>query len=750
MTLNEEVYNTVGTDASGIGYGSYLQTMLTDGKLKYNTPWDVSNIYVRNKGCFLLGSGFENNRPISILKFTNFEDGNNTRAKTLDITSIDDSAIPYVSIRLMRLAYNADFSSGLPAQGVTWGNNVSTTGYREYWDIWRPVTNINFNNLVYTVYCQVLDNTDTDNPVYYTYSLDYVKNNLPNLYRFGFDGNQYLVNFSIRAFYGNAGERERLTSSYIFPVCELYFPSQNMLVYWKPLSQSYTQNDQYFGETRSFYYNTSQQRFYYPSITQNPYSGRLFRYTMHSNANNANQAFISTYPYPQSIDWNSLSEQNYIVNGLPNNNKPNFGIFMDYYPTLNTNRPIYYMSGILIEQTMNGLGVWWVDTEDSIQSETGKNCTDPHMHIGIIDEEGFTNGSGFSGSEAQNAIQSNWENYTDSPFDYTIPDNFGNLVSDISLNSPNISPLNTFNSNYLISANTLNQFASWLWNPDGTVFDDIVNGLKLFGQNPIEALTSLKLFPFDLTPFFSTTSSNITMGRTNSGINADLVTGTKTAVIDMGSVLFNAKYNNFLDYSPYTKCMLYLPYCGTVDISPTDVVGKTVSVKYIIDFVTGGCTAVVYFDNIPYVYKTGIIGFNIPVTSTDSAALTSSVISGTLNAVNSGVNVFSGNLREIPNFGGSLYQLSTSAKQTFQQSGASTGYSSQYQPQNAYFIVSRPSTNIPKTFPHTFGYSANTSGRIRDFSGFTICKNVDTSGIPDATAEEREEIKRILESGFYA
>ena len=69
-------------------------------------------------------------------------------------------------------------------------------------------------------------------------------------------------------------------------------------------------------------------------------------------------------------------------------------------------------------------------------------------------------------------------------------------------------------------------------------------------------------------------------------------------------------------------------------------------------------------------------------------------------------------------------------------------------PLDSYVIVSRPSVEEPDNFAHTYGKVCHTTGLLNDMSGFTVCKNVDVTGIT-ATEEERSMIKTFLESGVF-
>ena len=141
---------------------------------------------------------------------------------------------------------------------------------------------------------------------------------------------------------------------------------------------------------------------------------------------------------------------------------------------------------------------------------------------------------------------------------------------------------------------------------------DYINGLTIEGviqsaaNDPASFITSIRIYPFD----FNTTDSshvvldnNIVLGKYDCQLDSGaagggsvecyrLTNGYKTH-FNLGTYTFTPHFNSFLDYSPYTKYELYLPYCGFVDMDATEYTGKTISIDYILDYTQGSCLAVV-------------------------------------------------------------------------------------------------------------------------------------------------------------
>ena len=146
-------------------------------------------------------------------------------------------------------------------------------------------------------------------------------------------------------------------------------------------------------------------------------------------------------------------------------------------------------------------------------------------------------------------------------------------------------------------------------------------------------IISLRVFPFNLagmtTDYISPTNGvYMGTGHTNFCPNASNLFRLNTVIgyLDCGTcqVVPETPYNDFRDmYNCSVLC--FLPYCGTVELTPAEVIGRTLHVKYHIDFQSGACTALVKLvgDKGEYTVasKSGQIGFTLPVTATNAGQL---------------------------------------------------------------------------------------------------------------------------------
>ena len=64
--------------------------------------------------------------------------------------------------------------------------------------------------------------------------------------------------------------------------------------------------------------------------------------------------------------------------------------------------------------------------------------------------------------------------------------------------------------------------------------------------------------------------------------------------VECGSVNVEELHHSLLDYSPFSRLTIYLPFIGFMDLDDKMVMGKTVRVNYRVDVLSGRCLAEVY------------------------------------------------------------------------------------------------------------------------------------------------------------
>lgn len=324
-----------------------------------------------------------------------------------------------------------------------------------------------------------------------------------------------------------------------------------------------------------------------------------------------------------------------------------------------------------------------------------------------------------------------------------------NYVTETPLTKPTLSTVSAFNRTFAVNYTAIRGLADWLWNADETVFEEIISGLGLMGERPIEGIIDIRMYPFDVATLLTTAGTQvIKIGRTNSPVSGLIVSTADNAIIDLGSCTFTNKFKSFLDYSPYTEARLYIPYCGVIPIDTAEFMGHEISAKMIVDIVTGACTVLIYKDKIITYYAQGTCGVSIPFTGTDSAQFAQSVLGGVINGT---IDVVSGaaskDVGKITSGAGELFSGFATPVQ-YATGGSSTPSCGNWQPQYAYFIIDRPTPIPPDDYGHCVGYACEIYDTLSNFSGYTVINNADLSGFA-ATETEKQMIKSLMQEGIY-
>lgn len=382
-----------------------------------------------------------------------------------------------------------------------------------------------------------------------------------------------------------------------------------------------------------------------------------------------------------------------------------------------------------------------------------RNCKldDNNVYIPITGNNGIVSDKYTNGNENVNNpnynINDPWGSWKFNPNNID-PNQYTNKID---LAHPGLTTTGIFNRTFALTGENVNSLADYLWNADESIFNEIVKGLALMGGNPIDGMIDLRLYPFDVVSKSSTTgASTIVVGRTDTKINGVKISD-YNAILDLGGCTFFPYFGNFLDYEPFTSASLYIPYVGIVPISTGDFMGQTISCKMVVDITTGSCTAIVFANNIPIIYKNGNIGVEIPMTGSNSAEYASRVMGGlTSGAADIALGAASKSVGQVVSGVGSIVDSALSVNNTmYNTAGSSSPACGLWQPQNCYFIIQRPVPIVPDNYGHTIGYACNYQSAISECSGYTQTYNVDVSTI-NAPESEKNAIAEILNSGFYA
>lgn len=426
----------------------------------------------------------------------------------------------------------------------------------------------------------------------------------------------------------------------------------------------------------------------------------------------------------RSYDSSAVSRSSYSINSIPYMQSSEYNI---YSPILNA----IFSTGV------------------TPPTPGGDN---PYEGAGLNDEP--------AGGEDQN-----FEETSDTIAEPTLPASPATGSGFITAYVPTLTEINDV-ADYLIDPNVLQALA-------GTVLklSDVVIGLSIFPFTI--AATGSKEIKMNLC------GVHLTTGVTCHYSDSQFVN------LDMGSLEVKKYWDNCLDYDPYTRITLYLPYVGFVDLDTDEVMGKTIGVKYNVDIVTGCCLALIIVDNSVLYQYPGECSCQIPITSVSfdtflqsavqlgiTAASGARAIKGAAGPVaQAGSNVLAtedaGVQRlamqdynaERAKFAGikagvadSLISASVgavlSAKGQYSHAGAMSSCAGILGTQKPFLIIKRPKQCMPEGYEGIRGFPCNMKATLSDLEGYTEVGDIHLN-IPDATVAEIVECEQFLKEGVY-
>lgn len=395
------------------------------------------------------------------------------------------------------------------------------------------------------------------------------------------------------------------------------------------------------------------------------------------------------------------------------------------------------------------------------------------------------------------------------------------LGDSIDIQKPSIGVANNFLTMYALTETQVSNFGSVLWtswveeiSPGEwsltKMIDNFTAGFDLLTTTAsfdiasvLQFIVSLRVYPFSLVNLHITQNAGQVayIGRGEYGINCgggqNILKFTESmGYLDAGSLTVPRHFGDWRDHDN-TTVMAYLPYCGTVELNPSDVVGRTLVCTYAVDVYTGQCMAIIESyspedlggKHYPIAIASGTIGVSIPVSTTNSGQIAGAFINSAMNimqivsgaATDAAMQIAGA---ELAMNSKAMSKQSTAYKEAYAQQQAAgiatnlgnaglgvenealgylsskgvgfptlsggSGLTSFMEPSSAYIQIRRGLYKTNDQYDHTNGKPSTDARPLSSYigTGLTICNNVDVSGL---TCHEYEKaaIKEMLASGVY-
>lgn len=273
-------------------------------------------------------------------------------------------------------------------------------------------------------------------------------------------------------------------------------------------------------------------------------------------------------------------------------------------------------------------------------------------------------------------------------------------------------------------------------------------------------------------------NNEIPVGDGNPTVDIPCVTGKPTGSLppfELNIITFTPKFNNFLDYEPYSKYEIYLPYYGWLTLKSTDILNKQVHVIYKLQ--TDGSSGMVFVTTDTKLLFSSEISIAVvfPISTTNKEIIDRQATSQLLNMIMSGVMGtasigFGGGMALTgAKLGTQLMGLGIMAGGIQQGlKGMTSGFSnlnelietgsgsvgsnksSAWNPKKVRTRITSPQIAVDdlEKYSKYIGRPLQENYTLNELNGYTIVGGVHVENIGLATEEEKTEIEKTLRSGF--
>lgn len=316
------------------------------------------------------------------------------------------------------------------------------------------------------------------------------------------------------------------------------------------------------------------------------------------------------------------------------------------------------------------------------------------------------------------------------------------------------------------------------------------NGFFQFMQNLVENISDL-FISFGMVPFTVDKGATVEVTWFDFAISGQQVgTGiyldkaaSQFVEMDMGTIMLDGSddrifaTDSVLDYSPYSRLGIYLPFIGYQELDIDECRNNSLHLIYRIDILSGTVVAILRIQERDIYQFTGNCLTQLPLTSMDAQTMISNAVNIGIAAAGAGAtgavasagdaltaeNLANGDITaagaelqnaqramQVSNAGGSLAAATANGmmgmKPNFKKSGGIGASASLISVMQPYLFLTTPRQSMPDNYNKVCGFPCNVGGTLGDFEGFTVVEDIRLNGLV-ATSPEVEEIYKLLKSG---
>lgn len=336
----------------------------------------------------------------------------------------------------------------------------------------------------------------------------------------------------------------------------------------------------------------------------------------------------------------------------------------------------------------------------------------------------------------------------DTPTDDTPTDDYTNddmIINDIVLAPSNLTKM------YVTNSANVENLSLFLWNSSDSVYESIVKNLALQGANPLDAIISLRLFPFDLSSVCTTSSqqTDMSIGRVTATDAKGYQVVSIHPYVHLLDFTIPSHYGTFMDYEPYSNYYLYLPFYSTIPLNTKDFLNKSISVDMVVDVINGVANYLISVNGTIIKILNFKIAIDIPLSAIDDRQRSNQFINTIMNAGVSAVGLASGNpIAVSTGIVGAISSdfVNQNGMTSVINGGLQGCYLNYINPLDFYLIQTHSVYSEPINYNYQIGYPCERNYKLSSISGKIWVDNADFNNVP-CTEFEKNELRNLFKNG---
>lgn len=314
-----------------------------------------------------------------------------------------------------------------------------------------------------------------------------------------------------------------------------------------------------------------------------------------------------------------------------------------------------------------------------------------------------------------------------------------------------------------LGSNTYNKYCLTDKNQLKNLINEIYNN-----ESQLSFLTSVVAFPFDITYPSSLIESSLVLGDEEYSNVKIYGLASKYDFISPYYFVASIDFNNYftgsyMDYEPYTKYELYLPFYDYVELKSADIKNSIVDVYYTFDFTNGNGKIFIINRTKNYIIKSVEcnIGVKIAVNRNNLQQLQDERIQlgikSAISGVSSVASIIGGSVIGNPllvasgvvGLTNTGIDIATKLALQHEKSSSSnnSSYNECYGTRDIRLKITKYVKREPDNYTHYYGKPLNANVKLIDLSGYTLIKDIYLDDI-SATKNEIDALYSLLTNGI--